>query len=445
MKKRIPIATTLALVLMAIALSVSATMVFAMNRFSSTISNVNARQALFDYLDNVDKAVRDKYAGTVDEELLKEKLASTYVQSIGDQYADYLTPDEYAQVQQRITGTVTGFGLELTFKTETNTIVVSSVAVGSPADQAGMKPGDVLCAVDGKEIPGSLSGLTEANADLADYAKILLTVNRDEKQQSFELVSGTYPIVSVTGKMIGNVGYVRVSDFNNTTAAQFSEMVEKHVSAGAQSLIFDLRQNNGGVLTAATDTIGYLMPHGIFANSTASDGTTTPLSSMSEYTLQIPSVTLINASTAGEAELFAGVLQEFSMTTVVGETSAGRAFVQEYFPLSSDNAAVKLSVAELSLLKAGSWEGKGILPDRLVETGSKAEYLDLMDDAEDVQLQAALALLNNSKEPTSSDVTAATQTGTETTGTATAAKTNSTIASKTTAKTTKASASTTKN
>ena len=435
MKKRIPIATTLALVLMAIALSVSATMIFAMNRFSSTISNVNARQALFDYLDNVDKVVRDKYAGTVDEELLKEKLASTYMQSIGDNYADYLTPDEYAQVQQRISGTVSGFGLELALQADVQKIVVSSVAVGSPADQAGMKPGDELGAVDGKAIPGTLAGLEEVTSDLEDYAKILLTVTRDGKQQSFELARGEYELISVTGKMIGNVGYIRISDFNNTTAVQFSAMVEQHISAGAQSLIFDLRQNAGGVLTAATDSIAYLMPHGVFANSTSSDGTVTPLSSMSEHTLQLPTVTLVNGGTAGEAELFAGVLQEFGMTTVVGEKTAGRAFVQEYYALSSDNAAVKLSVAELSLLKGGSWDGKGILPDNLLEARGSSEYLDLMSDEDDAQLQAALSILNSAKVSTATEPTATATATTTATGTKTKA-TGSTA--KTTAKTTKA-------
>ncbi len=422
-KKRIPIATTLALVLMAIALSVSATMIFAMDRFSTTISNVKARQELFDYLENVDKAVRDKYAGTLDEELLKERLASTYMQSIGDKYADYLTPEEYAQVQQRISGTVTGFGLEFTLQTNPDKIVVSSVAVGSPADQKGVKPGDELCAADEKEISADSDGLAEINAELEDYAKILITVNRDGKQLSFELISGTYPIISVTGKMIDNVGYIRIFDFNNTTATQFSALVEQQISTGAQSLIFDLRQNEGGVLTAAVDVVGYLMPHGNFANSTASDGTATPLSSGSEYSLQIPTVTLVNKATSGEAELFAGVLQEFKKTTVVGEKTAGRAFVQEYSAISVDNAAVKLSVAELSLLKGGSWEGKGIVPDRTVETGSDSEYPELMEDADDAQLQAALEVLNSSTVPTepTEPTVQSTATGTEAEITATAA------------------------
>lgn len=444
MKKRIPIATTLALVLMAIALSVSATMIFAMDRFSSTISDVKSRQALFDYLENVDKAVRDKYAGTVDGELLKEELATTYMHSIGDKYADYLTPDEYAQVQKRISGTVTGFGLELTLQEEPAAIVISSVAVGSPADQAGVKAGDVLRVADEKDVVATAEGLASLNADFEDYAKILITVERNGERMSFDLVSGTYPVISVTGEMIGNVGYIRISDFNNTTAAQFSEMVDAHISAGAQSLVFDLRQNEGGVITAASDVVGYLMPHGTFANSTASDGTVTPLSSLSEYNLQIPTVTLVNKTTAGEAELFAGVLQEFGKTTVIGEKTAGRAFVQEYSPLSVDNAAVKLSVAELSLLKGGSWEGKGILPDRLVETGSGSEYPELMDNADDAQLQAALSYLKSLNEPANADTqpteaqATATGTGTEAQPTATAAtKTKTTKTAKTT-KTTKA-------
>lgn len=123
------------------------------------------------------------------------------------------------------------------------------------------------------------------------------------------------------------------------------------------------------------------------------------------------------------------------MTTVVGEKTAGRAFVQEYYALSSDNAAVKLSVAELSLLKGGSWEGKGILPDNYLEARGSSEYLDLMSDEDDAQLQAALSILNSAKVSTATEPTATATATTTATGTKTKA-TDSTA--KTTAKTTKA-------
>ena len=420
MKKRFPIATVVALVLMAIALSVSATMIFAMNRFSTTVSNVSARQALFDYLTNVDKVVRQNYAGTVDEAVLKEKLASAYIQSIGDKYAAYLPPDEYAAAQKRMAGTVTGFGLEVALTPATDQLIVSSVAVGSPAALAGIKAGDVITARDGEAVEITAKGLAQLRADLDDYTKILLTVTQNGKKQSFELVSGTYSLISVTGKMIEKVGYIRISDFNDTTAGQFSAMVEQHMAAGAESLIFDLRGNAGGSLSAAVETVGYLMPRGTFANSTASDGTVTALSAVSAYELNVPTATLVNNLTAGEAELFAGVLREFGLTTVVGDQTAGRAMVQEYFPLSADNAAVKLSVAELSLLKGGSWEGKGILPDRKAALSEAGEYLDLVDDADDAPLQAALSVLKAAEEPAAVPIIIPTTSAPPTTTTATA-------------------------
>lgn len=438
MKRRIPVATVIALVLLAIALSVSATMVFAMNKFSATVSNVSARQALFEYLTGVDKVVRQNYAGTADEEVLKEKLASAYMESIGDKYADYLTSDEYAAVQKRIAGTVTGFGLELALQPEKDAIVISTVGVGSPAAQAGVLVGDVLQSVDGVTVSPTAKGMEEVRSILDDYSKMMVTVLRDGKQLSFDLASGTYSVISVTGKMIDTVGYIRITDFNDTTAGQFSAMVEDHIAAGATSLIFDVRTNSGGTLSAAVDTIGYLMPRGAFANGTASDGTVTPLSAISAYELNLPTVTLVNGATAGEAELFAGVLQEFSLTSVVGETTAGRAMIQEYFPLSEDNAAVKLSVAEMSLLKAGSWEGKGIVPDRRVTLTQTGDYLDLIEDADDEQLQAALALLSETEgsAPETTVTKAETATATATASSETAKTEKTTKATSKTAKTT---------
>ena len=405
MKRRIPLGMTLALIMLAVALSISLTMVFAMDRFSSTVNSVNKRQAMFDYLTEVDKAARQNYAGEIDEPALQERLAEAYITGIGDPYAEYLTADEYADQLRRSAGTEEGFGIRLSRLAVSGAVVVTGVDEGSPAALAGVAIGDVIVAIDDTTITADAAGLAKALAALNDQPKVLLTVQRGEKKQAFDLATSAYAIVSVSGQVLHDtIGYVRITTFNDATAEQFYSTMNSLTAKKVTSFIFDLRGNAGGSVDIAAEITGYLMPRGTFARSTASDGTVTPLSSASAYELTVPTVTLVDAGTAGEAELLAGSLREFSLTTIIGVQTAGRARVQNYFPISSDNAAVKLSVAELSLVDGGSWEGTGIQPDEFVAIGSDTLSLQLLTEETDAQLRRAVEWLGNTVTPDVSDV-----------------------------------------
>ncbi len=402
MNKKISLGTTLALLLVAVTLTVSVTMVIAMKRFSSTVTEVNKRQAMYDYLTEIDKSVRQNYTGTIDEEKLREALAASYMSNIGDKYAAYYTPTGYAGVVEELAGKDSGFGVELKTLSvsdaesgqTTDMLFVSRIAPGSPAEKAGLRVGDALTAVDGQSVtPLQLNTIKNK---LEKSTKILLTITREGTTQSFSLTSSTYTLVSVDSTLLENqVGYIRIRSFNDATPAQFTEAYEKLNAAGATTYIFDLRGNTGGSYQAAVEVVGTLTPRGQFATLKKGNGEVAALSTESAFALTVPSATLVNAVTAGGAELFAGVLQEQNLTTVVGVKTAGRALVQEYFSISSDNAAIKLSTGELSLQGAGSWEGVGIVPTKeVIQPASQIGNLDIVDPAQDDQLQAAMTLLS---------------------------------------------------
>lgn len=402
MNKKISLGTMLALLLVAVTLTVSVTMLIAMKRFSSTVTEVNKRQAMYDYLTEIDKSVRQNYTGTIDEEKLREALAASYMSNIGDQYAAYYSASSYAAIAEEMSGKDSGFGVELKSQSvgdvaeggeTTDMLFLSRIAPGSPAEKAGLRVGDALIGVDGEDVtPLQLNAIRRK---LDRGGKILLTITREGTTQSFSLTSSTYTLVSVDSTMLENqIGYIRIRSFNDATASQFSQAYEQLNAAGATAFVFDLRGNTGGSYQAAAQVIGHLTPRGQFATLTKGSGEVVALSTESAYSLTVPSVTLVNAATAGEAELFAGVLQEQNLTTVVGVATAGRALVQEYFTITSDNAAIKLSTGELSLLQGGSWEGVGIVPNReVVQPSSQAGNLDIVDPAQDDQLQAAVTLL----------------------------------------------------
>lgn len=424
MNKKVPLGLALALLLVVASLAVTLTMVFAMDRFSTTVNEVAKRQAMFDYITEIDKAVRQNHAGTIDESELREALASAYMESIGDKYAGYFTAQDYTDLQREQAGMAEGYGITLQ-RGPLGEIVIARVDAGSPAGLAGVQVGDVLTAIGSLSLE-TVDGYLLANEELEAASAVVLTVLRGEKSMSFSMVRNEYTLVSVTGRMIGTYGYIRIHAFNAVTPQQFFEQYEALLSQGATGVIFDLRDCRGGTLSSVTSVLGYLMPRGDYAVMTDSSGKTSNFSaSESAYVLSLPTVTLVSAATEGEAELFAGVLQDFALTNVVGVTTKGRACVQDYFTLSSDSAAIRLTVGELSLRHGGSWEGKGLTPNREVRLPLDAPSLDRITDEEDTQLQAALSVLIG---PTTTEPTTTTTVEGETTTTVEGETTTTTAA-----------------
>ena len=406
MNKKISLGTAIALIALAVALAVTLTMMFSMERFSATVTDVNQRQSLLDYLTEVDKKVREEYSGTIDEIGLREAVAASYLSGIGDPYADYLTADEYAAVEAVLKGEAEGFGLTVEYDQNAE-LVVRAVATNSPSALAGMQVGDIVRVVNDTAVGTELT-LLDVQDLLATAGKVQLTVTRDGEEQSFSLISAVYTLESVSGKMLDNsIGYIRITNFSDVTFGQFETLYESLRSQGAIGFIFDLRGNAGGSLAATQQVLEILLPNATYATLKRGDKIEN-LTSKGTTEVALSSVTLINGSTSGEAELFAGALMEFNKTKLVGTASHGCAMVQEYFALTSTNARIKLSVGELSLPKSGSWQGKGLTPMKEVSSFSA--------ELSDPQLVAAQELLLGSNMNTvTTTTTTATTTGTTTT------------------------------
>lgn len=419
MNKKISIGATAALIIIAVALTISVTMVVAMRRFSSLVNDPTKRGAVADYVAEVDRYLRQHYVGEIDENKLLDALGKGYASGTGDPYAAFLSPTEYQRELAVRTGETTGFGLEVA-KSTAGEMVVYLLHKNSAAERAGVQVGDIVTAVDDTAVtPDSYS---TAKGKLASQQKVMLTLSRGGKSTAVELSTSPYTLISVQGRMIGETGYIRIRAFHDNTPQQFKEVYASLEKEGATRFIFDVRNNTGGTLTAATDIIAYLMPVGPYAKQTDQAGTVTELAAADTYQIGKPAVTLVNAGTAGEAELFAGVLHEGGFAPIVGTQTAGRSLVQELYPISADNAAIKISAYRLSLLKGGEWEGKGLTPSTVAALGAEEEAVfELLTDDQDSQLQAAMIALKGGNAMTT---TVAGSTGTTTgssTGTGTTA------------------------
>lgn len=411
MNKKISLGAALALIIIAMALTVSVTMGVAMRHFNSNITALGKKQEMFNNLADVDTAVRQQY-GNIDEARLRANLAKGYISSIDDPYAAYLSASEYKKAQEIEQGKTTGFGIEVSLLSDSR-VVTTLIHKDSAAEKAGMQKGDEITAVDGAAV--TQDNFESVKTKLDSATKVMITAKRGDATASYELTASPYDLVSVQERMIGTVGYIRIRGFHLNTTEQFKAAYSALEEEGASAFIFDLRNNEGGTLQSAQEVISYLLPRGKYATLTDNAGQVTDLISEDTHTLGVPSVTLVNAKTAGEAELLAGVLQEMEMTTVVGETTAGKGKVQEFFPLKVDSSAVRLSVAQLSLLQGGPLQDNGVLPTWEIAL-SEAQQTDfeLLDEKTDPQLSLAISVLDGSvnSTPTTAPATASTTTPT---------------------------------
>lgn len=393
MKKKLTLSTALTLIILSAALAISVTMLLAMRYFNRQVQWVSQRKAMYTYIDQVDQALREHYP-TLTEETLRQHVIAGFVSGSGDTYAQYFDPQAYVEEQQRLSGYANNVGVRFCTD-QTGQVVIYHVAEDSAAQKAGVRGGDVVTAIDNVEVGDRKVSDLQQHVDSAK--KVLLSVKRGDTALAFDLSSYRYVVRSVQSRMIGSVGYIKITAFYENTPTQLEETIADMNEEGITGLVLDFRNNAGGLPSAMQESISLLMPLGVYGSTTDIDGKVTSLSSSVNQQLGVATVTLVNANTAGEAEFIAGALQEASLATVIGETTAGKAKYQEYVTVKLDNSAMKLTVGEYSLLKGGSYEGKGIIPSKKIELNEDQQrYFPLLTEKNDPQLKSALEQLGAS-------------------------------------------------
>ena len=400
MKRKISLSTTVTLVLLTMALTISLTMLLAMRHFNKQLQSVSQRQKMYSHINDVDKIVREYYPD-LDEALLRQGIAKGYIDGIDDPHAAYFTTERYVEEKLRMEGKANNIGIVLAESKDdagNSRLVVTRVQENSPASRAIIYVGDELLTIDGAPVLGrSLSSVQE---QLDTAAKVSLTVRRGEGEAPYTISADEYSVRSVQGTVLDNVGYIKITDFYENTPEQFEETMDSLMDKGVTGFVFDLRNNVGGSSKAVQEMLSQIMPLGAYGTMTDTKGNVTKLSTKVSKAVSLPTVTLINGNTAGEAEFFAGALQEAGLTTVLGQTSAGKAKYQQYFVLEQSYSALKLTVGEYGLMKGGSWDGEGIEPTQVVVLPpEQEENFQMLSPHEDAQVQAAVDKLSDTSDP----------------------------------------------
>lgn len=393
MNKKISLGAALALMLVITAVTFSITMIFSRQMFSTTITNISQREAMYDKLSEIDSYVRRNYYGTIDEDNLNNYLAAGYIAGLSDRYATYYTAADYTKKQQENAGKFTGIGIRAS-RSESGFIQVNEVYPDSPASEAGIKEGDLIIKVN--EIDVTAETYDSAISEIGGKAgtKVSMTVRSDNKDREISEITRRVVVTpTVYSKMIGNAGYIKIVDFNENTYDQFKKAVENLIGNNkAESLIFDLRNNTGGLVDPAIKMLDMLLPEGTIATTVYHDGSTEVLGVSDANCIEKPMAVLTNENTASAAELFTQALRDFGVAKSVGSTTYGKGVMQITHSLK-DGSAIRITVAQYNPPKSPNYDGIGIKPDYEVAlTEEQQKNLDQLNETNDPQLMKALEI-----------------------------------------------------
>ncbi len=403
MNKKISLGLAIALIIVSATATFAIAMSVSQRMYNNLITDLPNRAQMYDAVEEIDKLVRSKYYGEIDEAVLDSNLENGYINGLNDPYSYYMNADAYKLYSSKLEGRSAGIGVEVETDPESGYLLVTEVYPNSPAQTEGLKKGDRIVAIGGEtvtvdnavEMTGKLSGVK--------LTSVSITYRRDDVDKSVNVVLG-YTNQTVSYELIGTTGYIKISAFYKNTVDQLEKAVTQLKKDGAKSLIFDVRSTYDGTIEYTCSVIDYLVPTATDGNKAIAtlvnkNGETVKTYSSEAKDITMPMAVLVDSDTAGYGELFACDLRDFGKAFLIGEKTAGRAAVQETFELS-DGGAVVLTTSKMLPYISESFDGEGLTPDNEVFLpGALKDNLSTLEREDDTQLQAALSMLaDNSAE-----------------------------------------------
>lgn len=359
-----------------------------LDRFNQKIKSVSEKQEFYSKLSEIDTYSRTHYISEIDESKLIEGMVSGYISGIGDSYAEYLTAEQYAQELNEESGVSVGLGFNYE-KENGGYIKITEVVPASSADDAGLMAGDIITAVNNTDVIAFAGGYDEAISlfTCEEGTRVKLYIKRTEEDGSTDFI--TYDVtaqrtekVTVTGRLLTPTqGYIRIASFTDKTEAQLKAKLDELISAGAEGLIFDLRNNEGGTMSMLQSCLDHIIGAGDIVTAQYISGSTEPVVVCTEAEkLNMPMSVIVNRNTAGTAELFAFALADNCGAHTIGKNTAGKGYSQSVYTCS-DGSVVKLSTAIVTTANSGNFNGVGLKPEFDVSIPADMDITQLSDEA----------------------------------------------------------------
>ena len=340
-------------------------------------------------IDKIDKLINSYYLNPEDIDLdeLEQGIYAGYVAGLEEDYTTYYTPEEFASVMESTSGKYSGIGAYVSQNMSTGLITIVKPFEGGPAAEAGIQKDDILYAVEGEEVSGEDLNMVVAKLKGEEGTAVQVTIYRalEDRYIDVEVTRAVVNVPTVTYRMLEDgIGYIQISEFGEVTAEQFAAAAEDLEAQGAQSLIFDLRDNGGGLLDSVCDILDTVLPKELLVYTEDKDGNREEEWALDDDRIDMPMAVLVNGNTASASEIFTGALKDYDEAEIIGTTTFGKGIVQSIIPMA-DGSAVKLTSAKYYTPSGVCIHGTGIEPDQVVEYDREAE--------EDNQLQAAVDYL----------------------------------------------------
>lgn len=364
------------------------------NGISYSKVNTTSLEGLEYTLSQFRSELEKKYIGEINDEELIEGAVKGYVDALGDPYTTYYTKKEMKTIMEETNGNFVGIGVYMTKDLEKNAILIIKPIENSPAEKAGILPGDLITKVDDVEYTGDK--LEEASNKIRgeEGTKVKLEIYRNGETKTFELTRTKVVVSHVTTKVLDNdIGYIAISDFEGECASEFETKYKQLEKQGIKKLIIDIRNNGGGIVDEALKIANMLVDKDSTLLITKDKSDKEEITKATEKPIiNIPTVVLVNEYSASASEILAGALKDNGKATLVGTKTYGKGIIQELHQLS-DGSGLKITVSEYYTPNHNAIHKIGITPDVEIDLSEDVKQQTTIQEKDDNQLQKAIEIL----------------------------------------------------
>ncbi|HHV05610.1 MAG TPA: S41 family peptidase [Anaerolineaceae bacterium] len=281
----------------------------------------------------------------------------------GDKHTSYMDPHTYEQANAEMEGSYTGIGAWV--NTSGEYVEIVSPMKGSPAEEAGLKPKDIIIAVNGEDVTGTAGDIVLQSILGPAGEVVVLTIRRGDEIFDVSITRRVIEIPVVDYEMLENdIAYIALYTFNDKAVEQVSNALNELMAQNPKGLIFDLRDNGGGYLYAAIDISAMFIEDGVILYEEYGDGTRDTYRAEGDAIApNIPMVVLINGGSASASEIVAGALQDHGRAKLIGEVSYGKGSVQSWIDLSDNQGGVRITIARWLTPDGNQIAEIGLTPD----------------------------------------------------------------------------------
>lgn len=333
--------------------------------------NPSRTQPEFEVVEEAWQVIINDYVDSdeIDLERLSQGAIEGMIKALDDPYSAYFDAEQYELSQYSLQGSFGGVGIEVTVDEEGELVVVAPI-VGTPAQKAGIMPGDKILAIDGEKTEGMhfIEAVLKIRGEQGTQVTLRVLHEGEDVPQDYVITREEIDAASVLPKMLpGNIAHIEVGHFTSRTGSEMTSALEDIIADDVSGIILDLRDNPGGVLKAAVAVASQFLEEGIAVYVIDGEG------NEEEWRVEegglatkLPLVVLVNSNSASSSEVVAGALQDHMRGIVIGTQTLGKGAVNHFRELS-DGSAIYITSARWYTPNRQQIEGQGITPDEIIE------------------------------------------------------------------------------